>query len=173
MWYFTYDHRSSWREMIRIYRNLPARVPLPLSRRAAVLKNYRICFPQFSEEHGGGVASIVPEPGKSVAGALFDLPRRAVERLDEIYGRCVDFAGREPGASRRIEIEVLPFEQGPSFLATAHQPIASVDRHIPPTREYLNLLINTAAELQLSSLWIDQLRSFAPAEQVRLCRIAV
>ena len=39
----------------------------------AVLDNYRLGFPIFSEYWGGGIADIVYDPGKYVAGAL--LPR--------------------------------------------------------------------------------------------------
>ena len=35
----------------------------------AVLDNYRLCFPIFSEYFGGGIADIVYDPGKYVAGA--------------------------------------------------------------------------------------------------------
>ena len=42
--------------------------------RPAVLDNYRLGFPIFSEYWGGGIADIVYDPGKYVSGALFDLP---------------------------------------------------------------------------------------------------
>jgi len=171
MWYFTYDHRSSWREMMRVYQDMPRRVPLPQTRLPAVLRNYRLCFPTYSEKFSGGAASIAPSPGKSVSGALFDLPRPVIDRLDEVYGRSRDSLGREKGISQRIEVEVLPFEQGPQFLAVTHQSIAESGDHVPPALRYLDMLVEAAYELGLSSLWVEQLRSFAGGMQSaeRLC----
>ena len=48
----------------------------------AVLDNYRLCFPIFSEYFGGGIADIVYDPGKYVAGALFDLSEADLKVLD-------------------------------------------------------------------------------------------
>ena len=171
MWYFTYDHRSSWREMMRVYQDMPPRVPLPQTRLPAVLRNYRLCFPTYSERFSGGAASIVSSPGKSASGALFDLPRPVIDRLDEIYGRSRDSMGRERGISQRIEVEVSPFDQGRQFLAVTHQAITESGDYYPPNSRYIDLLVEAAYELGLSSLWIEQLRSFVAGAQPteRLC----
>lgn len=172
MWYFTYDHLSNWRELMRVYRGLPSRVPLPSSRRAAVLRNHRICFPAFSEKWAGGIASVNYSAGKSVSGALFDLPKRAIDHLDEYYCSIADGA-MEHVSIQRIEISVHPFQQGPEFLAVTHQIVAPADAQVPPAPQYLDLLIRAAVDLRLSSLWIEQLRSFrARAGRELLCRIA-
>lgn len=167
MWYFSYDYLTSWREMIRFYRHVPPRVVLPQSRQPAVARNFRIAFPQFSEQFNCGAASIVSAAGKSVAGALYDLPRRAIEQLDEHYGRSLDWVGRDVGAYCRITIPVHPLRHDEPVLAIAHQ--ANVDNrdHYPPSSRYIEMLVAGAFEMGHSSLWIEHLRSFAiqPADR--------
>lgn len=160
MWYFAYDHLASWREMIRFYRVISPRVP-SFDRHPALLQNHRLCFPLFSELTGGGVASVVASSGKYVAGALFDLPRVVVEKLDEFYGRSIDWAGREQGVYRRLEVCVRRLDSTVPFDAITHQAIADEGDFYPPSARYIDKLIAAACDLGLSSLWIEQLSSFS------------
>ena len=71
--------------------------------RPAVLDNYRLCFPIFSEYWAGGIADIVYDPGKYVAGALFELTEADLAVLDLKVGRKVDGrqGNRDISANRR------------------------------------------------------------------------
>lgn len=169
MWYFSYDHLAGWREMMRFYKRVPTSVPLPQHRQAATVRNSRLCFPVFSEQWHGGVASIEASPGKTVSGALFDLPRRAVESLDEYYGREIGWTGNETGAARRIIVQVWPYGRREPVRAVAHQAIASGTEFFPPGEAYLSLLVGAASEIGLSSLWVQHLMSF---DRGGLCPVA-
>lgn len=160
MWYFAYDQLASWREMIRVYGLLSLRVALPVSRQPAVLRNHRICFPIFSEQVGGGVASIAEAPGKYVAGALFEIPSYVVDRLDEFYGRNIDWSGREQGLYQRVQVKVRRFDSEVDFHATTHQVLAREGDFCPPSANYVGKLVAAACEVGLSSLWIEHLLSF-------------
>ena len=63
MWYFAYGsnlNAASVTEWARHYGHKP---PAMKNGRAAVLDNYRLCFPLYSEYWGGGVGDIVYDPG--------------------------------------------------------------------------------------------------------------
>jgi len=72
----------------------------------AVLDNYRLSFPIFSEYWAGGIGDIVYDPGKYVMGALFDLSENALLVLDAKVNRKLDRNGKEIGTYKRIEVKV-------------------------------------------------------------------
>ena len=94
--------------------------------RSAVLDNYRICFPIYSEYWGGGIGDIVYDPGKYVAGVLFDLNDNEFKVLDLKVGRKVDSAGREIGIYKHIDIKVSPLARGEPVRAVV--PIKNSNR---------------------------------------------
>ena len=73
MWYFAYGSNLNIRAVTEWCRHYGHRAPTLKPGKPAVLDNYRLCFPIFSEYFGGGIADIVYDPGKYVAGVLFDL----------------------------------------------------------------------------------------------------
>jgi len=129
--------------------------------RPAVLDNYRLCFPIYSEYWGGGIADIVYDPGKYVAGALFDLTEADMSVLDLKVDRRLDDAGREIGTYKRIEVTVNPLDRGQPVVAVAYQGTNPERYHIPPTQHYMDLVIQGAYALGLSMMWIAYLQSFA------------
>src|SRR2546423_5312045 len=73
MWYFAYGSNLNARAVAEWCRHHGHR-PLALQGgKPAVLDNYRLGFPVFSEYWGGGIADIVYDPGKYVMGVLFEL----------------------------------------------------------------------------------------------------
>src|SRR4051812_23246175 len=108
MWYFAYGSNLNSRAVVDWSRHFGHRPPPMKPGKPAVLDNYRLCFPIFSEYWGGGIADIVYDPGKYVAGAVFDLTEQDLAILDQKVGRRVDPGGKELGIVKRIEVEVAP-----------------------------------------------------------------
>ena len=128
--------------------------------RPAVQDNYRLCFPIFSEYWGGGIADIVYDPGKYVAGVLFELSEPEMSVLDQKVNRKLDSSGKEMGIYKRIEVKVAPLGKGEPVQALTYQGI-SVDRyHIPPTQHYMDLVIQGSYSFGLSIMWISYLQTF-------------
>ena len=125
-----------------------------------MLDNYRLCFPIFSEYWGGGIGDIVYDPGKYVAGALFDLKPEELEVLDAKVGRKLDVAGKEVGVYKRLEVKVSPLEKGEPILAQTYQGLNVERYHIPPTQHYMDLVVQGAYANGLSMMWISYLQSF-------------
>src|SRR5215471_13742366 len=87
VWYFAYGsnlNAAAVTEWCRHFKHKPVSLK---SGRAGVLDHYRLCFPLYSEYWGGGVADIIYDPGKYVAGAIFELTAAEMALLDEKVGR--------------------------------------------------------------------------------------
>ena len=131
------------------------------SGKPAILDNYRLGFPIYSDYWGGGIGDIVYDPGKYVMGVLFDLTEAELAVLDQKVGRKLDTHGKEIGVYGRIDIKVAPLGKGEPLKAITYQGI-SVDRyHIPPTQHYMDLVIQGAYTYGLSMMWISYLQSFS------------
>jgi hypothetical protein len=160
MWYFAYGSNLNSRAVSEWCRHHGHKPPT-LKGKAAVLDNYRLCFPIYSEYWGGGIADVVQEPGKYVSGAMFELSEPEMRTLDAKVGRKTDSAGREIGVYKRIDVKIAPLARGEAVQAVTYQG-TNVDRfHIPPTQHYMDLVIQGSYSFGLSMMWISYLQSFA------------
>jgi hypothetical protein len=161
MWYFAYGSNLNSRAVAEWSRHFGHKPPPMKPGKPAVLDNYRLCFPIFSEYWGGGIADIVYDPGKYVAGAVFDLTDADLAILDQKVSRKVDGTGKEVGVYKRIEIEVAPLGKGQPMKAATYQGVSVERYHIPPTQHYMDLVIQGAYSFGLSMMWISYLQSFS------------
>jgi hypothetical protein len=161
MWYFAYGSNLNSRAVAEWCRHYGFRPPVMKPGRPGTLPNYRLCFPIFSEYWGGGIADIVYDPGKYVAGVLFDLTENDLKVLDQKIGRTVDAAGNEIGLYRRIEVKVSPQAKGEAVKAMTYQGVNVERYHIPPTQHYMDLVIQGAYSFGLSMMWISYIKSFS------------
>ena len=161
MWYFAYGSNLNARAVAEWCRHFGHRPPPMNKGRAAVLNNYRLCFAVYSDYWAGGIADIVYDPGKSVAGVLFDLSEADMRALDQKVGRKLDSAGREIGAYQRIEITVAPLAKGEPLKAITYQGLNTDRFHIAPTQHYMEVVIQGAYSFGLSMMWIAYLQSFS------------
>ena len=161
MWYFAYGSNLNSRAVGEWCRHFGYKPPTLKPGRAAILDNYRLGFPIFSEYWGGGIGDIVYDPGKYVAGALFDLTEAELEVLDAKVSRKLDSAGREIGTYKRIDVKVSPLGKGEPVSAMTYQGLNVERYHIPPTKHYMDLVIQGAYSFGLSMMWIAYLQSFS------------
>jgi len=163
MWYFAYGSNLNITAVAEWCRHHSQRTPHLKPGKPAVLDNYRLCFPVFSEYWGGGTADIVYDPGKYVAGAIFELSETEMKVLDLKVARKLD-GDREIGVYKRIEIKVAPLGRGEPVMAFTYQGVSIEKYHIPPTKPYMDLLIQGAYNVGLSMMWIAYLQSFSIQE---------
>lgn len=161
MWYFAYGSNLNSRAVAEWCRHFGFRVPSAKAGKAAILDNYRLGFPIYSEYWGGGIADIVYDPGKYVAGALYDLNEVELQVLDQKVGRKLDSAGKEVGIYKRIDVKVAPLERGEAVTAMTYQGVSMDRYHIPPTQHYMDVVIQGAYGFGLSMMWIAYLQSFS------------
>lgn len=160
MWYFAYGSNLNAKAVADWCRHFGHRPPPMKPGRPAVLDNYRLGFSIYSEYWGGGIADIVYEPGKYVSGALFDLGEIDLSVLDLKVGRKFEH-GKELGVYKRIEAVAAPLGKGEPVKAITYQGTNSDRYHIPPTRHYMDTLIQGAYTFGLSMMWIAYLQSFS------------
>ena len=161
MWYFAYGSNLNSRAVGEWCRHFGYKSPALKPGRAAILDNYRLGFPIFSEYWGGGIADIVYDPGKYVAGVLFDLSEAELDVLDAKVSRKLDSAGREIGIYKRIDVKVSPLGKGEPVNAMTYQGLNVERYHIPPTKHYMDLVIQGAYSFGLSMMWVAYLQSFS------------
>jgi hypothetical protein len=161
MWYFAYGHDMNWRSIAEWADQNSLRPPVLRSHgKAAVLSNYRLAFPRYDEQWGGGVADIIEEPGKQVFGALVHVSVPVFKLLEYLHDRRVDEKGREIGTSKLIDVAVSPYRGGDRIAAVAMKYNDYERGTVPPTRHYIARMVESALDLDLSALWVMQLRSF-------------
>ena len=160
MWYFAYGSNLNSRAVTEWCRHYGHRAPALKTGRPAVLDNYRLCFPIYSDYWGGGIADIVYDPGKYVAGVLFDLTAPELAVLDQKVNRKVDPAGKEMGTYKQIEVKVSPLK-GEAVKAITYTGVNVEKYHIPPTNHYMDVVVQGAYSFGLSMMWVAYLKSFS------------
>jgi gamma-glutamylcyclotransferase len=163
MWYFAYGSNLNGRAVAEWCRHHGHRAPALKGGRPGILDNYRLCFPLFSEFWGGGVADIIYDPGKYVAGALYELTEPEVKILDAKVGRKME-GDKEAGLYKRIDVKIAPLGKGQPVMAATYQGVNIEKYHVPPTQHYMDLLIQGAYSHGLSMMWIQYLQSFSIQE---------
>jgi len=160
MWYFAYGSNLNATAVANWCRHFGHRPPNLKSGKAAVLDNYRLGFSIYSEYWGGGIADIVYDPGKFVAGVLFDLAESDLAVLDLKVNRRLE-NGKEIGVYRRIEVRCAPLGKADPVQAITYQGTNSDRYQIAPTQHYMDLLVQGAYSYGLSMMWIAYLQSFS------------
>jgi Gamma-glutamyl cyclotransferase, AIG2-like len=160
MWYFAYGTDLNWHSLLDWARSAGCPIPQRGAPQRAVLTNHRLCFPIYDEQWRGGVADVVPEPGKTVSGALFNIRPSLLATLDRLFGRTQDKWDRENGIRRRARASVMPYCGGRPISAVLYRLQNPDWRHVPPTALYLQRMIDAACGLGLSAMWVMQLGSF-------------
>ncbi len=161
MLYFAYGSNLNSKAVADWCRHYAHRPPSQRNPKSAVLDNYRLCFPIFSEYWSGGIGDIEYDAGKYVMGALYDLSEAEMALLDEKVGRKLDAQNKEVGVYKRIDVRIAPLTRDGPVQAITYQGVNVEKYHIPPTQYYMDLVIQGAYEVGLSMMWISYLQSFS------------
>jgi len=126
----------------------------------AQLPDHEIAFPLYSNRWNSGVASAQPRHGAVVWGVLYELTDEDVASLDRFEG----FQG--PGDQHNVydrepvNVELTRPDDG-SFprRVRAHMYVARPSNASPPTREYLDVVLDGARHHALPPDYIEDLRA--------------
>jgi len=133
----------------RLRRYCPAALVVGRAR----LPDYQLAFTRYSRSERGGVADIVPQPGASVWGALYELDEQDLPAIDRKEG--YDWAyTREP-----LAVELCG--DGSEHLALTYTVRRKEPTEVRPSPEYLAGLIDAGRELGLPEgylRFLDRLR---------------
>jgi hypothetical protein len=134
--YFAYGSNMSSRQ-------IAGWCPVPVALGPAELPDHRLAFLRRSIRWQGGAADIVPAPGESVWGVLWELPLGlgeldAKEAAGEAYGR------------RTAEVLL----DGRAREAVVYEVIRKEPAEVPPRREYIDEMLAGAREHGLPETWL-------------------
>jgi len=124
--YFAYGSNLDGEQMLR-------RCPSARPRTVARLADHRLDFTCFSRRWSGGAADIVPDPGKTVWGLLYDLDSSDLALLDRYEGNY---------ARTWLSVKV---DSGDIERVVTYQVIHK--RSFRPTSEYLNKMLRWGTTL--------------------------
>ena len=144
--YFAYGSNLSLQQFAR---RCPGAKPAGRAR----LVEYRLAFTRYSTKRKGGVADIVPEPGATVWGALYEVDESHLMALDEFEG--------VPRAYLRQPVRVLD-DGDAEREALAY--FANRTGEFAPSRAYLDIILRGARDHGLPEDYtaaLEGLRTYA------------
>ena len=122
---------------------------------AASLADHRLAFTRRSVKTGTGVADIVPSPGETVWGALYEIEDRQLAAIDRKEGLG--------WAYTRVRIPILLAKSRQEYRALTYMVIHREPTEISPSRQYLDNIIAAARARGLPIPYIKQLEAVATA----------
>jgi len=114
----------------------------------ACLNDHRLAFTRRSVRTGTGVADVVPAPGQTVWGALYEIGDDELAAVDKKEG--YDWA------YTRVTLPVRPAD-GSQRLAVVYTVAAKQTPELLPSPEYLDLIITAARERGLPEEYVTRL----------------
>jgi gamma-glutamylcyclotransferase len=136
--YFAYGSNLDVDQML-------TRCPTARPRTRARLPDHRLEFTHLSRRWGGGAADILPHPGESVWGALYDLDADELEKLD-----------RFEGGYERLGVRV---EVAEGQVRSAVTYTVRVKASFAPTEEYVSKLLRWGAHWELPDAYLARLHT--------------
>lgn len=124
----------------------------------ARLKDHRLAFTRFSTKWGAGVADILPASGFVVWGVLYEIDENDVTNLDRKEGYRAAYT--------RIEVDVI-LRGGVTHRVITYTVISKESSEIPPSSEYLDILIEGARSRELKEYYIAFLESLKTEDKNR------
>jgi len=126
----------------------------------AELPGYKLAFTRYSPKRRCGVADIVPAPGASVWGALFEMSADDLDALDRHEG-----AHLSPPAYVRAQVRVASPDGGVLEAITYEVFDKSPVEHVPSVH-YLGLMIDGAHKWDLPDAYQEVLRRIRSMSQI-------
>jgi len=124
----------------------------------AALHEYRLVFPLYSQDWGGGVASVQPHHGDMVWGIVFDLNGPDLASLDADQGY------RGPGDQHNVydrellTVELIrPDDASVPRRLRAYVYVARPSNPSPPTTPYLEIVVRGARHHRLPDDYVAAL----------------
>lgn len=132
--YFAYGSNMD-RERIR--KRCPSATILGLG----ILEEYKLVFNTVgnkAEGKGGGIANIIPSPGHVVYGVLYRIPKKELERLNNI----------EIEMNYEVKVLKIRMHNFETIRAVIYVGNNSMESKYSPTKEYKNFIVKGMRENQ-------------------------
>ncbi len=121
----------------------------------ALLQDYALVFPLWSEETwGGGVSGVIPKMGDCVEGVLYSLSLSDLGKLDV-------FESVHANIYRRESLEVQ-LNDGTAHRSWVYLPVGNPLKDYTPSRRYLETIIAGGKEHGFSRNYLAKLEALLP-----------
>lgn len=121
----------------------------------ARLADHRLSFSRRSVKTQTGVADIVQAPGETVWGVLYEIDDNGLAAIDRKEGH--------DWAYIRVSLPVRLEAGGPERTAVIYTVRFKEPAQVPPSREYLDLVIAAARERGLPGPYIERIEAISAA----------
>lgn len=148
--YFAYGSNMDEEDLEKWCREHGYHPVKPLSKEVAKLKGWRLVFNHYSSGRKGGVANIERCEGEEVWGLLMELSEGDFETLRKKEGAPSVYCERE------VEVETREGRVKKAKTFVVENPRGG---HVPPTKEYLGLLVRSAKKYGFPPEYIRKLES--------------
>lgn len=133
----------------------------------AALHDHRIGFPRYSEERGGGTASLLPSHGKSAWGVVYDITEAHLATLDSYEGYKGHGDQHNAYDRETVTVDLVRTDDGsPPRRVRAITYFARPSNPQPPSRHYLDRILRGAVHHRLPEDYVDALRREEVAEEM-------
>lgn len=141
IYYFAYGSNLSFKQMLK-------RCPHSTFVAKANLANHQLAFTGYSSRWGGGVATIIKQPGSTVWGVVYALDKDCLTKLDGFEGLRYKVYKRKNAVCR--------FTNGKK--RSVHVYIREPRRWSHSNRKYLRTIIDGAENFELPPSYIKSLK---------------
>ncbi len=155
MRYFAYGSNLDAVDLAKycVKKSLP--IPKRSDEKPAFLSGWKLTFNFFSASRMGGVANLAftGQPEDRVYGALCEVA--------DPYMKIIDLTEGAPQAYERIKVEATLMEDPVHKNVVTYVVLKTrvMDREVPPTRDYLFLIVKNAKRLGFPREYIKKLES--------------
>ena len=140
--YFAYGSNLDSAQMVK-------RCPNAIVKTAGFINNYKLDFTIYSPKRNCGCADIVANTGDKVWGVIYELTEEDLASLDR--------AENHPISYHRISVNIVD-ESGTNIPCETYEVVNKSVEFLPPSRDYLNQIINGAKKYQLPLDYIEKLQ---------------
>lgn len=144
IYYFAYGSNMDQNDLDRWCTSKSRPLINPTMKQVAWLKGYKLCFNYYSKNRHGGAANIMVSNQDSVWGILMEITE---EELDTIRVKEGYKKNDEKGSSYleiKVDVENLDRVLYKNVITYQVAKENQKSNHQPPTKEYLDLIINNA-----------------------------
>lgn len=132
----------------------------------ASLEDYRLDFPRFSNDWGGGTASIQLAHGETMWGVVYELTDADIESLDKYEGFLGEGNQHNEHDREHVTLELVRADDGSiPRRVRAWTHIARPAHAAPPSAQYKECMLNGARHHQLPEDYIAQIREIEAASE--------
>ncbi len=160
MKYFAYGSNMNEEDVERWCRKESRELIELRSPKVAILQDYALAWNYYSATRKGGAANIIASPGSHVEGILFE--------LSEDHFDLIALKEGSPNYYRPLKVKVKLRDGGTIDRVVTYSVREELLRRtfVPPSRDYLKIVIEGAQTHGLSSDWIEKLRAIQTSDSL-------